>query len=122
MRRGPERRFLERRLAELSAVSERFEIGRAGCRFRAMPSDYSLCERDRRTGSPAAQGGRRRALHALMYGEEGALSAAETGEACYQKSVQLTHDLNEAGQFVATAPLSPPRPPPASGSARAGAW
>jgi hypothetical protein len=42
----------------------------------------------------------------LVYGDENALSEAER-EKCYQESVQLAHDLNAAGQYLATAPLHP---------------
>ncbi len=40
----------------------------------------------------------------LIYGDEHALSEAER-EDCYRKSTQLAHRLDEAGQFIATAPL-----------------
>lgn len=42
----------------------------------------------------------------LIYGNEHALSQAEM-EDCYHKSTQLAHDLDKAGQFIATAPLHP---------------
>ena len=42
----------------------------------------------------------------LIYGEENALDQAER-EQCYQESVQLAHQLDAAGQFLATAPLHP---------------
>jgi hypothetical protein len=40
----------------------------------------------------------------LIYGDENALDETER-EACYQESTRLAHELNEAGQFLATAPL-----------------
>src|SRR6476661_1540385 len=40
----------------------------------------------------------------LIYGEENALDETER-EQCYQESAQLAHQLDAAGQFVATAPL-----------------
>jgi len=40
----------------------------------------------------------------LIYGDEHALSEAETQD-CYEKSTQLCHDLNKAGQFLGAAPL-----------------
>lgn len=40
----------------------------------------------------------------LIYADEDVLNQAER-EACYQKSAQLAHDLNDAGQFISTAPL-----------------
>jgi hypothetical protein len=40
----------------------------------------------------------------LIYGAESALDQAER-EQCYQESAQLAHQLNAAGQFLATAPL-----------------
>ncbi len=40
----------------------------------------------------------------LIYGDEHALSEAER-EDCYRKSTQLAHRLDDAGQFIATAPL-----------------
>ena len=42
----------------------------------------------------------------LIYGDEHALSAEER-ERCYAESSQLAHELNAAGQFLATAPLHP---------------
>src|SRR5215211_3434944 len=42
----------------------------------------------------------------LIYGEENALDQAER-ERCYRESAQLAHRLDEAGQFLATAPLHP---------------
>jgi hypothetical protein len=42
----------------------------------------------------------------LIYGEENALDQAER-EQCYQESTQLAHQLDAAGQFLATAPLHP---------------
>ena len=42
----------------------------------------------------------------LIYGNEHALSEAEREE-CYRESAQLAHEINEAGQFLATAPLHP---------------
>ena len=42
----------------------------------------------------------------LIYGEENALDQTER-EQCYQESAQLAHQLNAAGQFLATAPLRP---------------
>jgi hypothetical protein len=43
----------------------------------------------------------------LVYFEEGAIDEKER-EDCYQKSIQLTHDLAAKGQFLAAAPLYPP--------------
>lgn len=40
----------------------------------------------------------------LIYGDENALDQVER-EACYQESAQLAHQLDAAGQFLATAPL-----------------
>src|SRR5215210_2669188 len=40
----------------------------------------------------------------LIYGEENALDQAER-EQCYHESAQLAHQLDAAGQFLATAPL-----------------
>ena len=40
----------------------------------------------------------------LIYGEEHALDEAEREE-CYRESTRLAHQLDEAGQFIATAPL-----------------
>jgi len=42
----------------------------------------------------------------LIYGAEGTLNQEEM-EHCYRESAQLAHRLDEAGQFVATAPLQP---------------
>jgi hypothetical protein len=42
----------------------------------------------------------------LIYGDEHALDADER-ERCYAESTQLAHELNAAGQFLATAPLQP---------------
>ncbi|HEU4323058.1 MAG TPA: YciI family protein [Roseiflexaceae bacterium] len=42
----------------------------------------------------------------LIYGDEHELSQEEL-EACYKESSQLAHDLQTAGQFLATAPLRP---------------
>jgi hypothetical protein len=42
----------------------------------------------------------------LIYGEENALDETER-EQCYQESVQLAHQLDAAGQYLATAPLHP---------------
>jgi hypothetical protein len=42
----------------------------------------------------------------LIYGDEHALSEAERG-ACYRESTELAHQLQDAGQFLATAPLQP---------------
>jgi hypothetical protein len=42
----------------------------------------------------------------LIYGEENALDETER-EQCYQESAQLAHQLDAAGQFLATAPLHP---------------
>lgn len=42
----------------------------------------------------------------LVYLDEQALDQTER-EQCYGESIQLTHDLNESGQFLATAPLYP---------------
>src|SRR5215210_173042 len=42
----------------------------------------------------------------LIYGEENALDQAER-EQCYHESAQLAHQLDAAGQFLATAPLHP---------------
>ena len=42
----------------------------------------------------------------LIYGDERALDDAER-ERCYQESSHLAHQINEAGQFLATAPLHP---------------
>ena len=40
----------------------------------------------------------------LIYGEENALNETDR-EQCYRESAQLAHQLNAAGQFLATAPL-----------------
>ena len=40
----------------------------------------------------------------LIYGDERALSESER-EDCYRESTKLAHEINEAGQFIATAPL-----------------
>ncbi len=40
----------------------------------------------------------------LIYGDEQALNETER-EACYRESAQLAHQLQAAGQFLATAPL-----------------
>jgi hypothetical protein len=42
----------------------------------------------------------------LLYGDEHELSQAEL-EQCYGDSTELAHQLNAAGQFIATAPLQP---------------
>ena len=42
----------------------------------------------------------------LIYGDEQALNQTER-EKCYQESRQLAHQLDAAGQFLATAPLQP---------------
>ena len=42
----------------------------------------------------------------LIYGDEQALSESER-QACYRESTELAHRLDEAGQFLATAPLHP---------------
>ena len=42
----------------------------------------------------------------LVYFEEKAIDEKER-EACYQESIQLTHDLNAKGQFLGAAPLHP---------------
>src|SRR5438270_10048649 len=42
----------------------------------------------------------------LVYGDENALDE-KAREACYRESVQLTHDLDAAGQYLAAAPLHP---------------
>jgi hypothetical protein len=42
----------------------------------------------------------------LIYGEENALDETER-EQCYGESAQLAHQLDAAGQFLATAPLHP---------------
>lgn len=40
----------------------------------------------------------------LIYGDEHALTETER-EDCFQESARLAHQINEAGQFLATAPL-----------------
>lgn len=40
----------------------------------------------------------------LIYTNEGAWSAGER-EGCFAESIQLTHDLNAQGKFLAAAPL-----------------
>ena len=42
----------------------------------------------------------------LVYFEEKAIDENER-EDCYRESIQLTHDLNQKGQFLAAAPLYP---------------
>ena len=42
----------------------------------------------------------------LVYLEERELDQAER-ERCYEESIQLTHELNSKGQFLASAPLHP---------------
>ncbi len=42
----------------------------------------------------------------LVYMDEQALDETER-ERCYVESVQLTHDLNSTGQYLAAAPLHP---------------
>jgi len=42
----------------------------------------------------------------LVYFEEKAIAENER-EYCYRESIQLTHDLNAKGQFLAAAPLYP---------------
>jgi hypothetical protein len=42
----------------------------------------------------------------LIYGDENALDQPER-EKCYQESTQLAHQLSQAGQFIAAAPLHP---------------
>jgi hypothetical protein len=42
----------------------------------------------------------------LIYGDEQALDETER-EQCYRESVQLAHQINSAGQYLATAPLHP---------------
>lgn len=42
----------------------------------------------------------------LIYGDEHALSPEER-EDCYAESTRLAHELQAAGQFLATAPLHP---------------
>jgi len=40
----------------------------------------------------------------LIYGDEQALDQSER-DACYAESAQLAHQMNDAGQFISTAPL-----------------
>ena len=42
----------------------------------------------------------------LIYGDEHALTEAER-EDCYRESTRLAHQINQAGKFIATAPLQP---------------
>ena len=42
----------------------------------------------------------------LIYGDEHALTETERRD-CYQESSRLAHQINERGQFLATAPLQP---------------
>jgi hypothetical protein len=42
----------------------------------------------------------------LIYGDERALNQTEREE-CYRESAHLAHQLDAAGQFLATAPLQP---------------
>ncbi len=42
----------------------------------------------------------------LIYGDEQALTETER-EQCYGESVQLAHEINSAGQYLAAAPLHP---------------
>ena len=42
----------------------------------------------------------------LVYHEERELDEAAR-EGCYEESIQLTHELNSKGQFLASAPLHP---------------
>jgi hypothetical protein len=42
----------------------------------------------------------------LIYGDEQALDETERQE-CYLESVQLAHQINSAGQYLAAAPLHP---------------
>jgi hypothetical protein len=42
----------------------------------------------------------------LIYGDEQALDEAER-EQCYRESVQLAHQIESAGQYLAAAPLHP---------------
>ena len=55
-------------------------------------------------GSPGEQGGKHVKYMLLIYGEENALDETER-EQCYRESAQLAHQLDAAGQFLATAPL-----------------
>jgi hypothetical protein len=43
----------------------------------------------------------------LIYFDEQSVSEAEQ-EHCYAESVQLAHQLNSSGQYLASAPLRPP--------------
>ena len=42
----------------------------------------------------------------LIYGDEHALNETERQE-CYRESVELAHQINSAGQYLAAAPLQP---------------
>jgi hypothetical protein len=42
----------------------------------------------------------------LIYGDEQALDETERQE-CYRESVQLAHELDSSGQYLAAAPLHP---------------
>jgi hypothetical protein len=42
----------------------------------------------------------------LVYGDENGLSGEER-ELCYRDSIQLTHQLNAAGKYLAASPLHP---------------
>ena len=42
----------------------------------------------------------------LIYSEEKALSESER-QHCYAESTELTHELNDRGQFIAASPLQP---------------
>jgi hypothetical protein len=42
----------------------------------------------------------------LIYGDEQALDETEREE-CYRESVQLAHEINSAGHYLAAAPLHP---------------
>jgi hypothetical protein len=42
----------------------------------------------------------------LIYGDEQALDESEREE-CYRESVQLAHEINSAGHYLAAAPLNP---------------
>jgi hypothetical protein len=55
-------------------------------------------------GLHGKQGGTLVKYMLLIYGEENALDQTER-EQCYQESAQLAHQLDAAGQFLATAPL-----------------
>src|SRR5436190_16436310 len=54
--------------------------------------------------APGEQGGKHMKYMLLIYGDENALDETER-EQCYRESVQLAHQLDAAGQFLATAPL-----------------